>query len=94
MSKREPKVEWHVAKDDTDWAHLCTQPTQGMAQGVAPVAQDRSFAQQFFWEAAALLLLLAGVGGWAWRTDQGRTQQAAAQATMAAQPALDTIALV
>jgi hypothetical protein len=85
MSKRASTLEWQVAKDDTDWTHLCAQPMRDIAIASPPPAQDRSFSHQFLWGATVILLFLAGAGGWWWRSTQSRVPQSAVAVTATAQ---------
>jgi hypothetical protein len=96
MSKRASTLEWQVAKDDTDWIHLCTQtppgPEGAPAPNAGPAAQGRLFSKRFLWEVAAILLLLASAGGWWWRAAQTGSHPAAAKLAAPAQQELEAIA--
>ncbi len=88
MSKHIPTEEWHIAKDDADWAHLQEPP---LPDG-KPAANRRLRLKHYVWGVAALLLLLTTGGHWWWRTDQAALPPSTVSVTATPQPSLRAIA--
>lgn len=58
MRKRALMMEWHIAKDDADWAQLTVPPLD-----LVPLSNRLQRLKRILWRAAPLLLLATNVGG-------------------------------
>lgn len=80
MRKQRSNLEWHIAESDAEWERLYVPPP---LSHLTPGANQHSLLERSFWNMGALLLLLVGIGYWAWRTEQARVRHADAQMTVA-----------
>ena len=88
MHKHAPVVEWSIAESEADWERRCAL----LLPDVMLVSNRRQRLQRYLWRVVVLLLVLAGVGDWWWRTERTALPQPIAEVTATAQQEVSRVA--